>query len=95
MVDAVDGDAVDAVVLIGFYEVILGVGKKDSPRAAQNLTDADGVEDGGAGFPIGVFDFAKREGETCCLWRNAPIAGEGCWGLCKQENPIAPFFPSS
>jgi hypothetical protein len=30
----------------------------DSPRVAQNLADADGVEDGGAGFPIGVFDFA-------------------------------------
>ena len=35
-----------------------GCSEKDSPRAAQNLADADGVENGGAGFPIGVFDFA-------------------------------------
>lgn len=47
MVDDFDGDAVGAVVLIGFYEVFLGVGKKNSPWAAQNLADADGVENGG------------------------------------------------
>jgi hypothetical protein len=58
VVDNFDGDAVGAVVLIGFYEVILGVEKKYSPRVAQNFADADGVEDGGAGFPISVFDFA-------------------------------------
>jgi hypothetical protein len=58
VVDDFDGDAVGAVVLIGFYEVILGVGKKYSPRVAQDFADANGVENGGAGFPIGVFDFA-------------------------------------
>ena len=58
MVDEFEADAAGAVVLIGFYEVVLCVGKKNSPRTAQNLADADGVENGGAGFPIGVFDFA-------------------------------------
>ncbi len=47
VVDDFNGDAFGAVVLIGFYEVFLGVEKKYSPRAAQNLADADGVEDGG------------------------------------------------
>jgi hypothetical protein len=42
------------VVFMGFW----GVWKRLSPRAAQNLADANGIEDGGAGFPIGVFDFA-------------------------------------
>jgi hypothetical protein len=58
VVDDFDGDAVGAVVFIGFHEVFLGVEKKYSPRVAQDFADADGVEDGGAGFPIGVFDFA-------------------------------------
>ena len=58
MVDDFEADAACAVVLISFYEVVLCVRKKDSPRTAQNLADADGVENGGAGFPIGVFDFA-------------------------------------
>jgi hypothetical protein len=72
-----------------------GCSEKDSPRAAQNLADADGVEDGGAGFPIGVFDFAKVVGWSCFLWHSAPGVAAGCWGPCKQGNPIFPFFPNS
>ena len=51
MVDDFDGDAVGAVVLIGFYEVVLGVGKKDSPRALQLFEGLIAVEVGFAEAP--------------------------------------------
>ncbi len=76
------------------WDGFLGVRKIFSPRAAQNLADADGVESGGAGFPIGVLDFANRDRARLVVFGEMlQLLAKAVGVFANEEIPLSHFSP--